>query len=187
MEYPADFSLRVLSPYRKDDDADETEEWNVNDMCLVINLTVSGLSVLFAADSSAAIWQERIFPHTLDAEDKSDWAQASILIASHHGSYTFFGEEREYVLKAKPAPANYAALDAIEPEILVISADSRFPTTRDASGELPPTLCCVKWYHQWFRENHDIAEDDLHPDCFKYTCDGHLRCSSWRRWRLGMG
>jgi|GEM_PF-4733530 len=169
---PGDLSLRVLNPYLKDDG---TEEWTVNDMCLVINLTISGLSVLFAADSSAAIWQERIFPHTLNDEDKRDWAKANILVASHHGSYTFFGEEREYVLKANPAPANYAALDAIEPDELVISAESRFPTSSDASGDYPPHYAAWKWYHLWFRENRAVAEDDLHPSQFKYTCDGYLR------------
>jgi beta-lactamase superfamily II metal-dependent hydrolase len=172
LEIPDDLSLRVLSPYRKDD---ETDEWDANDMCLVINLTISGLPVLFAADSSAAIWQERIFPHTLDDEDKRDWAKASVLVASHHGSYTFFGEEREYVLKATPYPANYAALEAIEPDEVIISADARFPTSYDVAGEYPPHYAAWKWYHLWFRESREVAESDHHPDQFKYTCDGHLR------------
>lgn len=172
LDLPDDLTLRVLSPYRKDD---ETDEWDVNDMCVVMNLTVSGLSILFAADSTAGIWQERIFAHTLDDPDKQDWARADVLVASHHGSYTFFGADRDAVRTADPAPENYAALDAIQAEWLVISADAQFPTSRDAAGAYPPHYAAWKWYHRWFRDHRDVAADDLHPEQFKYTCNGHVR------------
>lgn len=172
LDLPSDFSIRVLSPYLKDEG---DESLDVNDMSLVLNVSISGLNILFAGDSSSKIWQERIIPYTLDNEDKSDWAKSDILVVSHHGSFTFFGENREDVRDADPYPGNYPTLDFIEPNMLIISATSKFPLSGDCSGEQPPHYAAWKWYHQWFREKHGIDEDDKHPDNFKYTSDGHIR------------
>jgi len=173
LDLPEDLTLRVLSPYVKDEgDVD----WDVNEISLVLRMIVSGLSILFPGDSGSEIWQERIFPHTLSDDDKKDWAKATLSLASHHGSFTFFGKDREEdVLNADPAPENYEALDYIEPEVLIVSACSRFPTSGDESGDQPPHYAAWKWYHKWFRDNRGVSADDKHPDCFKYTADGHLR------------
>jgi hypothetical protein len=169
---PADVALRVLSPYVKDEG---DFDWDVNDISLVLRMSISGLSILWPGDSGSEIWQERIIPHTLSHDNMKDWAQAAVALASHHGSYTLFGKTREEVLNADPAPENYEALDYIGPEFLIVSAASRFPTQRDQSGDQPPHYAAWKWYHKWFTENRDIGEDDKHPECFKYTADGHLR------------
>ena len=169
LEKPDDFSLEVLNPFEDEDEEDR----DVNDMSLVINLEVSGLSLLFPGDTGSRVWQERIIPYLEDGND--DLAQAPILVVSHHGSYTFFGKTREEVRDADPYPDNYEALDFIEPENLVISAESRFPTSRDSSGDSPPHYAAWKWYHKWFRDNRDVAEDDKHPESFRYTSDGHVR------------
>jgi len=169
---PQNLSLHVLSPYLKDD---EEGEFDINDMCLVLNLEISGLRVLFPGDSGSAIWSDRIFAHTLDSDDKSDWGQADVLVASHHGSYKFFGSDREEVLNADPEPENYQALDSIGFSDLVVSSASRFPTSGDESGDDPPHYAAWKWYHKWVQDNRGVGEDDKHPSCFKYTADGHLR------------
>lgn len=169
---PDEFSMKVLSPYIKDEG---DRDWDVNDVSLVLNLEVLELSILFPGDSSAKTWQERIIPYTLSKEEMRDWAEAIILVASHHGSYSFFGEDRDAVREADPYPDNYEALDKIGPDLLLVSAERRFPTSRDQSGQQPPHYGAYKWYHKWYRENHGVAEDDKHPDRFKYSADGHLR------------
>jgi len=172
-EIPEQLSLHVLSPYLKDD---ETGDLDINNLCLVLNIEVSGLKVLFPGDSGSPVWQDRIFPHTLHSDDKSEWAKSDILLVSHHGSWKFFGRTtREDVLDADPTPENYEALDYIKFNDLVVSASSRFPTARDQSGDLPPHYAAWKWYHHWARKNLSVSEDDKHPDCFRYTANGHLR------------
>lgn len=169
LEKPEGFSLDVLNPFEDEDEEDR----DVNDMSLVINLEVSGLSLLFPGDTGSGVWQERIIPYLEDGND--DLAQAPILVVSHHGSYTFFGKTREEVRDADPYPDNYEALDFIQPGYLIISAESRFPTSRDSSGDSPPHYAAWKWYHKWFRDNRDVAEDDKHPESFRYTSEGYVR------------
>ena len=169
---PKDFSLRCLSPYVKDEG---DTGWDVNEVSLVLRVEISSMRILFPGDSGCEIWQSRIIPLTLSKDDKAEWAEAEILVASHHGSFTFFGTDREAVRDANPYPDNYEALDYIKPKILVVSACSRFPTNGDSANEHPPHYAAWKWYHRWFRENRDVDENDKHPGCFKYTADGHLR------------
>jgi hypothetical protein len=172
VERPDGFSIKVLSPYYKDKG---DEDWEVNDVSLVLNIEVLGLNILFPGDSSAKTWQERVIPYTLRKEGMEDWADAEILVAAHHGSYSFFGENREEVLNADPYPDNYEALDYGEPDFLLVLAEKRFPTSLDQSGARAPHYSAYKWYHKWFRENRGVSEGDEHPDQFKYTADGHLR------------
>lgn len=168
---PPDLSLRVFHPTVEDI---EDPDWDENDCSLVIHLTVSGLTLLFAGDSSAKSWQERIIPDILDEDGQEEWARASILVASHHGSFTFFGCDRDEVRDADPAPDNYEALDYIHPSWLVISSEEEFPT-RDNSGDQPPHYAAYKWYHQWFREHQGVSANDTHPKRFKYTARGPVR------------
>ena len=169
---PDGFSMKVLSPYYKDKG---DRDWQVNDVSLVLNIEVLGLNVLHPGDSSAKTWQERIIPYTLRRPGMEGWARAEILVASHHGSYSFFGENRDAVREADPYPDNYEALNFVEPDHLLVPAEKRFPTSRDKSGEDPPHYSAYKWYHKWFRENRGVSEYTLHPDEFKYTADGHVR------------
>lgn len=172
MEKPDGFSIKVLSPYIKDEG---DSDWDVNDVSLVLNLEIKGLNILFPGDSSAKTWRERIIPYTLSKEDMEGWAEAEFLVASHHGSYSFFGEDRDAVREADPYPDNYEALDFIEPEHLIVLAEKHFPTSRDKSGQLPPHYAAYKWYHEWFQDNREVSEDDKHPEEFIYTADGHIR------------
>ena len=169
---PYQFCLKVLSPYFKDD---ETGEFDINDLSLVMNIEISGLSTLFNGDSGCRIWQDRIFPFTLRHPEREDWARAAISVASHHGSYTFFGENRDEVCDADPYPENYEALNYTHFESLIISASDRFPTTRDSSGDSPPHYAAWKWYHNWVQDNRNVDPVDKHPDRFRYTADGPIR------------
>jgi beta-lactamase superfamily II metal-dependent hydrolase len=179
LKLPENLSLYVISPYLKDDEKD----FDVNDMSLAINLQISGLSILFPGDSGSKIWQERIIRYTLSNDEKKDKAKADILLAPHHGSYTFFGENRDEVRTANE-PSNYKALNYIKPQFLIISAKSKFPLNGDESGDLPPHYAAWKWYHKWFQEHRQIPKEKKHPSKFKYTSDGHIRLeydgSGWK-------
>ncbi|MCK4374687.1 MAG: MBL fold metallo-hydrolase [Candidatus Brocadiae bacterium] len=168
---PAEFRVRVLSPYRKDEQQPEND---INHMSLVLNVEVSGHSFLYAGDSYDRVWTERIIPYMLEKNEYEDWASADVLLASHHGSHTFFDSDREQCLKD---PKNSEALGYIEPRWLAVSAATRFPASRDKSGDDPPHYAAYKWYKQHFVDRDLAEEDDEHPDAFLYTADGHIKFS----------
>ena len=169
---PDGFSMKVLSPYYKDKG---DRDWEVNDVSLVLNIEALGINVLHPGDSSAKTWQERIIPYTLSKDEMKEWAQAEFLIASHHGSCTFFGKDRDTVRVADPYPDNYEALDYVAPEHLLVLAEKRFPTSSGENDERPPDDAAYKWYHKWFRDNRGVSVDVGHPEQFKYTAEGHIR------------
>jgi len=172
LQIPQNVAIKVLNPH--DNDAG-SPDWDKNDLSLVINLEISDLTILFSGDSGAKAWQERILPNILEKNSTKDWARSILLIASHHGSFTFFGRSREEVRDSIDPPENYESLEYIKPQNLIISANSRFPLSGDQSGEQPPHYAAWKWYHKWFIENNEVQEEEKHPEQFKYTADGHLR------------
>lgn len=184
IELPSDLYIKVLSPIDGDN---EDSNYNHNDLSLVINFDISEMTILYTGDASSKYWQERIFPELLDIETFSDWANAEVLEVGHHGSYDFFGQNREDVRDPDDEPDNYQAIDKIEPNDLIISAESKFPLSGDTSGDQPPHYSAWKWYHKWFRDNHAVKKTDKHPDQFKYTSEGNVRLeydnNTWS-WKL---
>lgn len=172
VEKPSEMEVKILSPFSKDDEA---SEYCHNDQSLVLNLEFKSLNVLYASDSSSKYWQDRIIPELLDKKSTQDWARASILVVSHHGSYTFFGDNRDDVRNADPEPDNYDALNRIKPTNLIISSKKKFPTSKDQSGDEPAHYAAYKWYHKWFRENRSVSEEDKHPRSFRYTNENNVR------------
>ena len=170
---PESLDIKVLSPFYGDNES--SSGLDVNDLSLVLNITFNDLVLLYAGDSTSKYWQKKIIPDLLDLKSFKNWAEADILIVSHHGSYNFFGSKREEVRDAKEEPVNYEALNRIKPKELIISAKSRFPLNGDSSGDLPPHYAAWKWYHKWFVDNREVKDTDKHPDEFKYTSDGNVR------------
>lgn len=169
---PESLSIRVLSPFAGDNE--DTPGYDHNCLSLVMNVQYGDISKLYTGDSSSKYWQDKIIPQLLNHKMYKDWAEADIVIASHHGSYTFFGCDRDEVCNCEK-PDNYEALERITPNELILSACTRFPTGRDANGDQPPHYAAYKWYHKWFRDNRGVSDDDKHPDQFKYTADGNVR------------
>jgi beta-lactamase superfamily II metal-dependent hydrolase len=170
VNYPEDLNLLQLSPFEGDD---ETTDYDVNDLSLVFRLDFENLNgMLFCGDSSSKYWQDKVIPEYL--QDNSEAAESEHCVVSHHGSYSFFGKDREKVRDADPEPDNYEALDYIEPDELIISAEMEFPT-RDKKRDNPPHYAAYKWYHKWFRDNRDVSENDQHPDNWHYTSNGNIQ------------
>lgn len=169
---PDDFTIKVLSPFTIDD---EESEYDHNDLSLIINFNISNKTIMYTGDAPGKYWQERIIPELLDNNLYKDWAKVDILEVGHHGSFDFFGEDRDSVRDSEEQPDNYESLDRIDPADLIISAQSHFPLSGDKSGEDPPHYAAWKWYHKWFRDNHDVNKEDKHPEQFKYTSEGNIR------------
>eukprot|EP01029_Cantina_marsupialis_P024138 TRINITY_DN6137_c0_g4_i1.p1 TRINITY_DN6137_c0_g4~~TRINITY_DN6137_c0_g4_i1.p1 ORF type:complete len:371 (+),score=58.71 TRINITY_DN6137_c0_g4_i1:589-1701(+) len=171
VDFPSDLTLKTISPI---EGQDENSDYNHNDLSLVFNLNFDDLEgMLFTGDSSSKYWQDEIIPEYLG--DNEGDAEAKYLVAAHHGSYSFFGKDRDEVREADPSPDNYEALDKIQSHELILSAEAKFPLDGDSPREDPPHYAAWKWYHKWFRENRNIKEDDKHPDCFHYTSEGNVR------------
>jgi hypothetical protein len=168
---PFDLSLKVISPFKEDSGK---EDYDHNDLSLVFKLELGGMDILFTADVSSRYWQDRIVPDLLDDLFYEGWAKSQMLVASHHGSYDFFGLDRESVRDSDEYPENYEVLNKIFPTNLILSATTRFPINGDSSCDEPPHYAAWKWYHIWFRENRNVDEKDKHPKQFLYTADGNI-------------
>lgn len=78
---------------------------DIHDQSIVLKIEYKGSSVMLTGDSSFRPWKEKILTYYSEPNIKS-----SILIASHHGSITFFGDSSdtethytEHIEKIKPA------------------------------------------------------------------------------------
>ena len=172
-------TLRVLNPVVKDDNV----EANEHSIACVLELP-EGLKVLLPGDTGCEAWVDKIIPWA-EKNKKTDWLKAHLIVASHHGSHGFFGRDRDLVFNADPHPENYPVLHTIDAQSLVLSACARFPLNGDESGDQPPHYAAYKWYHQWWRETHDVDEDDAHAeDHWRHTADGHCRLElEGREWK----
>jgi len=166
-----ELELTVISPVEGDA---ETSNYDHNDLSIVINFSIDGLEILYLGDSTSKYWQGRVFPDFLDKKGNENKANADVLVCSHHGSFTFFGNDRDTVRDANPSPENYDALDAINPSEMVISSKDKFPL-KDRNKDLPPHYAARKWYHKWFVDNKNVNAEVEHPKQFKYTSDGCKR------------
>lgn len=164
---PQDFAFDVLNPVKAEI---QKKEKLTNDHSIVMRVRVSGLHVLLAADAESAAWQNSI----LQDPDLKSRAASSVLVVSHHGSFSFFGPNRDEVREADPHPINYPALDAVQPHNLIVSACDQFPTKSDPKREPPPHYAAYKWYKKWFEDNRDAPAAVEHPPAWKYTSGGDV-------------
>jgi beta-lactamase superfamily II metal-dependent hydrolase len=172
--WPSDLYITIFSPIVGDS---EDSEYSVNDLSIVLKLDFKGLSFLYAGDTTSKYCQDRLIPWLENNKSFKDLLSSDILVVSHHGSATFFGKDRESVRDAIPLPDNYETLDLIAAGEFILSAGSKFPTGRDASGDNPPHYAAWKWYHKWMRDNLNVAIEDKHPSIIHYTCEGNKRWS----------
>jgi competence protein ComEC len=112
-------SVRCFSPpgyIEVEDTLDEDEARKlVHENCGVYRLKFNGVSVLLTGDSNLPAW-ERIVGYYDDETDGEglDVLESQVLHASHHGSRTF-------VVNNKGEQPSLAALDAIDPQDIVVS------------------------------------------------------------------
>ena len=87
-------------------------DYDINDTSVVIKIEYKESSILFAGDTSFKPWKEKILPYY---GKESKRIKSSLLVASHHGSKTFFddpADEKNWYT---------AHLKAISPDMTFIS------------------------------------------------------------------
>lgn len=86
-----------------------------NSQSIVLHVDHSGSSILLAGDTSVSTWRDYIIPELGNA------VKSLVLYASHHGSHTFFNEDREN-------GDDYTHhIASINPAIAIISVSSTNP------------------------------------------------------------
>lgn len=75
-------NVRILNGKRKDMS-------DINAQSVVIHINNNGASVLLTGDTDAEVWKDYIMPESAVS------ISSSILLASHHGSITFFDDPRD--------------------------------------------------------------------------------------------
>jgi beta-lactamase superfamily II metal-dependent hydrolase len=84
--------------------------YDINDTSIVIKIDYIGSSILLAGDTSFKPWKEKIL-----SAYSQDGLKSNLLLASHHGSITFFddpSDEKNYYVKH---------IKSINPEMTIIS------------------------------------------------------------------
>jgi beta-lactamase superfamily II metal-dependent hydrolase len=71
-------------------DADDTSREAIHNRCLILRIVTDEMSALLPGDSAVNQWRDRIVPN-YDA----DLLEADVLVASHHGSRTFFKKNKD--------------------------------------------------------------------------------------------
>ena len=107
-------------------------DYDINDRSVVIKIEYKGSSILFAGDTSFKPWKEKILPYY---GKESQRIKSSLLVASHHGSKTFFddpADEKNWYT---------AHLKAISPDVTFISVGEN-------QWDLPDNSA-VKLYEQY--------------------------------------
>ncbi len=90
-------------------DADNTSREAIHNRCLILRIVTDEMSVLLPGDSAINQWRDRIVPNYGE-----DLIVADVLVASHHGSRTFFKEDED-------DDPYEDAIEAIAPDYTLIS------------------------------------------------------------------
>lgn len=102
-----------------EDLSDEDQRKQVHEYCGVFKFDYEGVSVMFAGDSDLKCWK-RVIGYYQDVPDENDITvvDSTVLHASHHGSRTFFRENKD-------DPSWLDGLEKIDPEAVVVSVGAQ--------------------------------------------------------------
>jgi len=101
-------------------DGDATSRDAIHNRCLILRVSTEEMTVLLPGDSAVNQWLERIAPNYAP-----ELLEADVLVASHHGSRTFFKEDED-------SDPYEEAIDSINPEISVGEDNRHGHPHRDA-------------------------------------------------------
>lgn len=91
------------------DDAEDTNRDAIHNRCLILSIISDEMSILLTGDSTLNQWNKRIRENYSE-----ELLEADVLVASHHGSRTFFKENKE-------DDPHVEAIEAISPDYTLIS------------------------------------------------------------------
>jgi competence protein ComEC len=163
--------IRVLAPVERvvaTEPDDKESRRHVHEQCIVVSVREGDSSILIAGDSRWVEWQQRI------VEQYSDLLAHDLLLASHHGSRTFFTDDEDdedpYVegLQAISSRVVFVAVgenshghpheDAIN--LYTQSAEAVFRT--DEFGTLVAESTENGWVVEALFDTDGVAEEDPH-------------------------
>ena len=111
--------IHCLSPFENCEIEDETKKQHTK--CIVLSIKYANKSILLTGDSDWYVWKNKIVPEFKNA----NVLKSEILVASHHGSRSFFtetsGDNDSIDIKKYPDTTYLDALDYIKPIVTLIS------------------------------------------------------------------
>lgn len=117
--------IHCLSPFENCDIEEETKKQHTK--CIVLSIKYANKSILLTGDSDWYIWKNKIVP----TFKNSGLLSSEILIASHHGSRSFFtetsGDNDGIDIEKYPDTTYLDALDYIQPIVTLISCSECKP------------------------------------------------------------
>jgi competence protein ComEC len=127
---------------------DKTDD--ANTQSIVLKIDHKGSSIVLTGDSDAVAWKKRILPNF-----KMEQIKSSLLMASHHGSLTFFddpGDEKNYYTKH---------VNAINPAMTIISVGKNVHGHPDAKA--------IEFYEKY------SSGSDKGNKVFRTDKNGHIK------------
>ena len=138
-----DFTVNVLNPSKE---KDLTE---ANDAAIVLLINIASKTLLILSDIDYKTWDSM----TYSAKKKIEDSKIDYCILPHHGSVGFFDESIDTAKGKEPEDLiNYRALDVINPDTFILSAETDFPCG-DSAGDNPPHYRVKKAVEHWIRQN----------------------------------
>lgn len=170
-----ELNLYCLNSNREKEIEDENLAIHYN--CLVIKIEENSNSILYCGDTNREVWEDEI------TEDFEHMLESNILLASHHGSRTFFYHNGK---NGDDEDAFKEHIKNIIPEYTIISAKNN----DEKKENWPPHDDAVKIYKEFTQTSVEITgeKDTL---IFELNDDGviqgeHLKNSSIRESLAGL-
>ena len=111
--------IHCLSPFENCEIEDETKKQHTR--CIVLSIKYANKSILLTGDSDWYIWKNKIVPKFKN----SGLLKSEIMVASHHGSRSFFtetsGDNDGIDIEKYPDTTYLDALDYIKPIVTLVS------------------------------------------------------------------
>lgn len=135
-----DFPVEGVEFYCLSSKSNEEDDPHYN--CLVLKLIVGEHTIMLTGDSSCEAWEDKILKHYPDLLD------SDILLASHHGSNTFFFRESD---TDKETPC-LESIKKISPTVTVIYS----PKPGEQKEGWPPHEEALEYYKEQTDENGGV-------------------------------
>lgn len=111
--------IHCLSPFENCEIEGETKKQHTR--CIVLSIKYANKSILLTGDSDWYIWKNKIVPNFKNSE----LLKSEIMVASHHGSRSFFtetsGDNDGIDIEKYPDTTYLEALDYIKPIVTLVS------------------------------------------------------------------
>lgn len=136
--------------------------------CIVLLICYAGRKMLLTGDSGWQAWREKIVPNFKDED--VNYQDTDILIASHHGSKSFFTEKDPFEQKDIDE-AYIEHIQAITPKITLISCASE-----DYGGYHLPNKTAISIYKKYTDNEQVYTTYDEGTICGLISSTGNFLC-----------